>query len=378
MKVALDFTSGAWQIAGIGRATRGLVGGLIELDTPDLELKPFYAGGRPSATARLMFAGTRYRVRRLPLPERVILALWHKLRAPLPIELVAGAVDLVHSPDFVLPPARCRRAVVTVHDLTYVTHPETAHPAQKRYLDRVVPRSMERATRVIAVSGATRDDLVREYGVVPDRVDVVYNGLDANFTRRPTGSQRQDARVRFGLPERFVLGVGTIQPRKNLVRTARAVAVARARGHDIHFVHVGAAGWLSEGVFAGLEELDDRFVHRLGPVDDRWLPALYSEAEITLAVSLAEGFMLPIIESMAMGTPVITSRASCMPEIAGEAAELVDPLDVAEIGEAIARVLDDQDLAERLTRAGEVRAGVFSWADSATATHAIYQQVAEV
>jgi glycosyltransferase involved in cell wall biosynthesis len=378
MRVALDFTSGAWQIAGIGRATRGLVGGLIELDAAGLDLKPFYSGGRPSAIARATFAGTRYRARRLPLPERVVLALWHKLRAPLPIELVTGSVDLVHSPDFVLPPARCRRAVVTVHDLTYVTHPETAHPAQKRYLDRVVPRSVERATRVIAVSAATRDDLVGEYGVAPEKIDVVHNGLDANFAVRPTEPQRRDARARFGLPERFVLAVGTIQPRKNLVRTAQAVAAVRARGQDIHLVHVGAAGWLSEGVFAGLEGLDDGFVHRLGPVDDRWLPALYAEAEITLAVSLAEGFMLPIIESMAMGTPVITSRASCMPEIAGEAAELVDPLDVAEIAEAIVRVLDDRDLAERLTRAGEARAGAFSWADSAAATHAIYRQVAEV
>ena len=378
MRDALDITSGAWQIAGIGRATRGLVGGLIELDAPDLDLKPFYAGGRPAPIARLMFAGTRYRARRLPLPERAILALWHKLRVPLPIELVTGAVDLVHSPDFVLPPTRCRRSVVTVHDLTYVTHPETAHPAQKRYLDRVVPRSVERATRVIAVSAATRDDLVREYGVRPERIEVIHNGLDKNFARRPTGPQRQDARARFGLPPRFVLAVGTIQPRKNLVRMARAVAVARARGHDIHFVHVGAAGWLSEGVFAGLDDLDDGFVHRLGPVDDRWLPALYAEAEITLAVSLAEGFMLPIIESMAMGTPVITSRASCMPEIAGEAAELVDPLDVAEIGEAIVGLLDDTDRAELLTRAGEARAGAFGWADAAASTHALYQRVAEV
>jgi alpha-1,3-rhamnosyl/mannosyltransferase len=207
---------------------------------------------------------------------------------------------------------------------------------------------------------------------------VIHNGLDANFARRPTASQRQDARARFALPDRFVLAVGTIQPRKNLVRTAQAVAMARARGHDIHFVHVGAAGWLSEGVLAGLEDLDDGFVHRLGPVDDRWLPALYAEAEITLTVSLAEGFMLPIIESMAMGTPVITSQASCMPEIAGAAAELVDPLDVAEIGEAIVEVLDDRDLAERLTRAGEARAGAFNWADSAAATYAIYRQVAEV
>ena len=377
VKVALDFTSGAWQIAGIGRATRGIVGALIEMDA-DLDLRPFYSGWRRSTVADAMFESTRYRARRVPLPERAVLALWHRLRLPAPIELVTGRVDLVHSPDFVLPPAICRRSVVTVHDLTYVTHPDTAHPAQKRYLDRVVPRSVERATRVIAVSAATRDDLVREYGVNPERVDVIHNGLDRIFARRPAEAQRQDARARFGLPDRFVLAVGTIQPRKNLVRMAQAVAEARARGQDIHFVHAGAAGWLAAGGIAGLEELDSGFVHRLGPVDDRWLPALYAEAEVTLAVSLAEGFMLPIIESMAMGTPVITSRASCMPEIAGEAALTVDPLDFAAIGDALLRILSDEDLAEGLKRAGEQRAAAFSWQTAAASTYVVYQRAAKV
>lgn len=377
MRVAFDFTSGAWQAAGIGRATRGLIAEILKLDD-DLDLRPFYSGLRRSPLADGTFASTRHRPRRLPLPERAVLALWHKLRIPVPIELVTGRVDLVHSPDFVLPPSICRRSVVTVHDLTYVTHPDTAHPAQKRYLGRVVPRSVNRATRIIAVSTATRDDLVREYGVEADRIDIIYNGLDQLFARRPTDLQRQEVRRKFELPDRFALAVGTIQPRKNLVRMAEAVSVVRRRGEDIHFVHAGARGWLSEGVLAGLSELPGGFVRLLGPVDDRWLPALYAEAEMTMAASVAEGFMLPIIESMSMGTPVITANVSCMPEVAGEAAMLVDPRDPEAIADAVWRIATDQGLVEGLVHAGERRAADFGWPAAAAATLSVYRHALEV
>ncbi len=377
MRVAFDFTSGAWQGAGIGRATRGLVSEILALGG-DLDLRPFYSGLRRSQVAERTFAATPHRVRRLPLPERAVLAAWHKLRLPVPIELLTGRVDLVHSPDFVLPPSLCRRSVVTVHDLTYVTHPESADPAQKRYLDRVVPRSVERATRVIAVSAATRDDLVREYGLDPGRVDVIHNGLDNLFTRKPTELQRQEVCRRFGLPDRFALAVGTVQPRKNLLRMAKAVAVVRDRGQDLHFVHAGARGWLSEGVLDGMDALAGGFVRLLGPLDDSWLPALYAEAEMTVAASLAEGFMFPIIESMAMGTPVITSNVSCMPEVAGNAATLVDPLDIEAIAEAVSRMASEPDLVAELVLAGEARVANFDWADAAKATLASYRRVMEV
>ena len=377
MRVALDFTSGAWQAAGIGRATRGLVGGMLQMDR-EFDLRPFYSGLRRSPVAEQMFASTRHRPRRLPLPERALLAMWHRFRVPVPIELVTGFVDLVHSPDFVLPPSLCRRSVVTIHDLTYVTHPETAHPAQKRYLDKVVPRSVDRATRIIAVSAATRDDLVREYGLEPDRVDVIHNGLDGLFAGKPTELQRQEVRRRFGLPDRFALAVGTVQPRKNLLRMAQAVSVVRNLGHDIHFVHVGARGWLSEGVLDGLKDLSSGTVRMLGPLDDSWLPALYAEAEMTMAASLAEGFMFPIIESMAMGTPVITSNLSCMPEVAGNAALLVDPMDVDSIAAAVSQIATDRDVADGLIRAGERQVTEFSWLKAATATVSVYGQALKV
>jgi glycosyltransferase involved in cell wall biosynthesis len=371
MRVAFDFTSGAWQKAGIGRATRGLIQGIMELDCM-LDLRPFYSGVRQSSIADEMFAAAPYRLRRIPLSERLVLAAWHRFRLPCPVEMFTGRVDLVHSPDFVLPPSLCSKSIVTIHDLSYVTHPETSHPAQKRYLDKVVPRSVEKANRIIAVSAATRDDLVREYGVDPGRVEVIHNGLDRIFSRMPTRAQCDSVRRLYDLPDRFVLAVGTIQPRKNLRRMIRAVSAVRKRGDDVHLVHAGAPGWLSEDVLEEMEGLE--YVRVLGPVDDMCMPPLYAEAEMTMAASLTEGFMFPVIESMAMGTPVITSNVSSMPEVAGEAAIHVDPLDIEGMAEAIWNIIDNPDVAHRLVRDGIRRAKEFEWTAAAEATLGAYRR----
>lgn len=289
------------------------------------------------------------------------------------MELALGRLDLFHSPDFVLPPLLTKTSVVTIHDLSFVTHAETAHPAQKRFLDSAVPRAVERATRVIAVSEATRRDVIAIYGAPADKVQVVYNGLDRIFLRAPPASLLDEAKRRFNLPPRFALSGGTLQPRKNLPNAVAAVALARRQGHDIQLVHFGAKGWLSEGVYAAVEKLDDGFVHLLGAVDDRWLPALYALAELTLAVSKAEGFMLPIIESMALGTPVITANVSSMPEVAGDAALLASPDNVDEIAAAIGSLLTDPALAGKLVVAGRSRAARFTWEDAAEQTEAVYR-----
>ena len=158
---------------------------------------------------------------------------------------------------------------------------------------------------------------------------------------------------------------------------AAAVGLARRRGLDIHLVHVGAEGWLSDEVHSGVAEVDDGFVHFLGPLDDRLLKALYQLARVTLTVSKAEGFMIPIIESMAMGTPVITSNVSSMPEVAGGAALLAPPDNPDEIADAIVRVVDQPDVAESLISRGRLRAAQFTWQDAAEKTETVYRAALE-
>jgi glycosyltransferase involved in cell wall biosynthesis len=289
------------------------------------------------------------------------------------MQLALGRFDIYHGPDFVLPASPRMRSVVTVHDLSYVTHPETAHPAQKRYLDSTVPRAIERSSRVITVSEATRADVVAIYGVRPELVHVVHNGLDPFFSEPSSGESLDRARRLVDSIPGFALSVGTVQPRKNLAAMAAAVGLARRRGLDIHFVHAGAEGWLSDEVHSGVADVDDGFVHFLGPVDDRVLKVLYELADVTLAVSKAEGFMLPVIESMAMGTPVITSDVSSMPEVAGPAALLVSPDDPGEIADAVIRVVGQPDLADNLRSAGRLRAAEFTWQAAADKTEAVYR-----
>ena len=311
------------------------------------------------------------------MSERMWLGVSQKLRAPIPMQLALGRFDVYHGPDFVIPVWPGMRSVVTIHDLSYVTHPETAHPSQKRYLDSAVPRAIERSRHVIAVSEATRADVIEIYNVRPELVHVVHNGLDPFFSEPSSQDSLDGARRLVDSFPLFALSVGTVQPRKNLPAMAAAVGLARRRGLDIHLVHVGAEGWLSDEVHSGVAEVDDGFVHFLGPLDDRLLKALYQLARVTLTVSKAEGFMIPIIESMAMGTPVITSNVSSMPEVAGGAALLAPPDNPDEIADAIVRVVDQPDIAESLISRGRLRAAQFTWQDAAKKTETVYRAALE-
>ena len=376
IRIGFDFTSGAWQGAGIGRVTRGLLQKLLKRDT-GFAYQPFYPGVEPSERAIDFFRKTPVRCRRIPMSERLWLAVSQKLRVPVPMQLALGRFDVYHGPDFVVPAWPGMRSVVTVHDLTYVTHPETAHPAQKRYLDSATPRAIERSSRVIAVSEATRSDVIDVYNVRPELVHVVHNGLDPFFSEPSSPDSLGRARQLVGSFPLFALSVGTIQPRKNLPTMAKSVGLARRRGLDIHLVHVGAEGWLSDEVYSGVAEADDGFVHFLGPLDDPLLKALYQLARVTLAVSKAEGFMIPIIESMAMGTPVITANVSSMPEVAGAAALLASPDNPDEIAEGIVRVFNQPGLAESLNSRGRLRAAEFTWEAAAEKTETAYRAALE-
>ena len=376
IRVGFDFTSGAWQSAGIGRVTRGLLAELLRRNT-GFGYRPFYPGLKPSEPANDFFRATPARCRRIPMSERMWLGVSQKLRAPIPMQLALGRFDVYHGPDFVIPVWPGMRSVVTIHDLSYVTHPETAHPAQKRYLDSAVPRAIERSRHVIAVSEATRADVIEIYNVRPELVHVVHNGLDPFFSEPSSQDSLDRARRLVDSFPLFALSVGTVQPRKNLPAMAAAVGLARRRGLDIHLVHVGAEGWLSDDVHSGVAEVDDGFVHFLGPLDDRLLKALYQLARVTLTVSKAEGFMIPIIESMAMGTPVITSNVSSMPEVAGGAALLAPPDNPDEIADAIVRVVDQPDIAESLISRGRLRAAQFTWQDAAEKTETVYRAALE-
>ncbi len=368
MRLGVDCSAAVWQGAGIGRYTRALIGELLRLDRENRYILLFPAGfpGRPAPfLAHLRHLDHPHlQLRPLPLSDRYLAILWQRLGLPLPVELFCGRLDLFYSPDFVLPPQLAGRRLLTVHDLAFLVHPECAVPSLEWYLRRAVPRSIARADLLLADSEHTRQDLIRLLGVSPERVEVLYPGVEPAF--RPLGQAAlEEVRARYGLPGRFLLTVGTIEPRKNLPRLLEALSGLPERLR-LPLVVVGRPGWLYQETFAAVERYGlQGEVRFLGFVPQEDLPALYNLALALVYPSLYEGFGLPPLEAMACGTPVLAGCVSSLPEVVGEAAVLVDPADVSSIREGLRRLLEDDELRARLRKEGLARAREFTWEKAA-------------
>ncbi|HEX9371605.1 MAG TPA: glycosyltransferase family 1 protein [Roseiflexaceae bacterium] len=331
-----------------------------------------------------------FALHRIPFPR-----LWTHAR--LSAELLVHAPDVLFVPAHVLPlgaPLRRRtRSVVTVHDMGYLRFPEAHTPTQRLYLRLSTLWSARAATRLIAISQATRDDLVRFAGVPPEKIAVIHHGLSDRF--RPVTDRTAIDRVleRYGIgdkqtgrpgdgcpPAPYFLYVGTIQPRKNLAPLIEAFAQLEARdwrleasdavptsspqppASSLRLVIAGKPGWLTEAIERRAAELGvaDRVVFA-GYVADDDLPALLSGALAFAFPSLYEGFGLPVLEAMACGAPVLASNTSSLPEVAGDAALLVDPDDTAAIAGGLARLAGDAALRADLRARGLARAATFTW-----------------
>jgi len=247
-------------------------------------------------------------------------------------------------------------------------------PGMTRHLNKWVPYSARKAHHVIAVSEATRRDLIELYHISPAKITVLYHGISPAFRRVEDAGTLAAIRHKYGLAERpFVLSVGTIQPRKNYRRLIQAFAHL---DESLALVIAGSKGWHYEDVFGEVSRqgLAER-VHFLGFVADADLPALYSAASLFVYPSLYEGFGLPVLEAMTCGTPVVASNQSALPEVVGQAGLLVDPRDVKALAAAMSRLLADKDLHQKLAQAGHVRAANFTWGNMAVKLIALYQQL---
>ncbi len=346
---------------------------------------------------RFTSPGLALKVSRLPTARPVVRIFWEQVVQPFALR--KEGVDLLHALAFVTPLLSRCPSVVTIYDLSFLLYPESFKRFKRFYLGLFTRFSVRKARRIIAISESTKRDVVRLLGVPPDKVDVVYCGRDEAFHPLPE-AQVAAFRLRRGLPEHFVLFVGTIEPRKNLTTLLEAYAAFRRDVRDqeignrkskignLHLVIGGAKGWFYEDVFARVEELgleDQVMFPGYIPVSE--LPLWYNAAELFVYPSLYEGFGLPPLEAMACGTPVVTANTSSLPEVVGEAPGTgsqghsagltVDPLDVEGLAEAMRRALGDEALRQEMRKRGLQRAKGFSWTKTAQETVQVYQRAME-
>ncbi len=370
MDIAVDYTAAARQGGGIGRYTRELTSALLAADAPHHYVLMAANAGlgdrwqREAARLRALTDEDHLTLRTLPLTDDWVARLWQRLRVPVPAEWITGRGDLFYSPDFVLPPLRRHTpALLTVHDLSFLRHPDTFPEALRTYLERAVPRSVTRADHILADSHATRRDLIELLNVPAEKITTLHLGVSTRFSPDPRPNERTRLNARYGLGAKpYILAVGTVQPRKNIRRLIEALD-ALISTHDVSLALAGQPAWLSDPILEAAAARD--YVHVLGFVADEDLPALYRQAAVFAFPSLYEGFGLPPLEAMACGTPVVASNASSIPEAVGDAGLLIDPLDVRALTHALDRLLTDTNLRQDLRTRGLGRATEFTWARTA-------------
>ena len=294
--------------------------------------------------------------------------------AYIPLALRRMRVDVFHGMDHVGIPfiGKTGKCVVTVHDVIPLVLPHTFTRRHRVVVRMALARVSRQADLIIAPSQAVKRDVMQHLGVPEGRVVVTSHGCEARFNPSADHAASGAAAARYGLPPRYLLAVGTLEPRKNLITLLRAFGRLRdtsAIDPAVGLVLAGARGWLDGPVFRTVQALGLETAVRLpGFVDDSDLPAVYRGAELVVFPSLYEGFGLPLLEAMACGVPVVAANTSALPEVAGGAAMLVDPLDVEGMARVIARVLRDEALRGRLRDGGIARAAEFSWEAAARRT----------
>ena len=380
MRIGIDVRMMYYSGAGIGQYIRRLVSSLARIISED-EVVLFQSRHEK----RLPVDNPHFTWRPLLTPAH------HRFeQLSLPVELLLSGLDVLHSPDFIPPMRKPFRSVVTVHDLAFLRFPHFLTKESAKYYGQI-DDALKRSDQVIAVSEATKQDLVQLLGVNPNRIAVIHEAADPVFSVVDDATALADVRKRYNLRGPFVLFVSTIEPRKNLPTLLRAfkqvldlqvTPASAGRGADpcqpLTLAIVGKRGWLYEDVFNTAEELDlgdrARFLGRV-PLED--LRLLYNSAAVFVQPSLYEGFGLPPLEAMMSGAPVIVSDAASLPEVVGDAGLKVPPMDVDMWVDALRLVLTDPDRRAEMVRLGLEQATHFSLDRMARETLAVYHKTAQ-
>lgn len=358
MKVALELQPCCGNRSGIGVYTYELAKRMQNQDDLEFYGNLFNFLGRNDNTASLA---------ELPMPVRqcglfpygVYRRIWHTI--PIRYEsLFRGGADLTMFFDYIVPPRTERKAVTTFHDMTHLRFPEMMKKSNRRRLERDIRYSAERSEKVVTISEFSKREIMELLGVPEDKLEIVppapsLGGQTADFEVCPT---------EFGVKKPYLLYVGTIEPRKNLVRLINAFARLKREQNIPHqLVLAGGKGWANEEIYQAASPVED--VVFTGYLSDGEKYALYQNAAAFVFPSLYEGFGIPPLEAMAFGCPVVCADAASLPEIVGDAAELVSPLDEISIAQGIWNVLSNSARREELVGRGYEQAKKYTWTASA-------------
>lgn len=295
----------------------------------------------------------------------------------LPMKSSEKNIEILHCPAHVSPLVSSKKIILTIHDLAFKLLPKTFKLPNRIYLNNIVPVSIKKADKIIAVSKNTKKDIIEQYNIPSDKITVIYNGINNDYKVIDKSDIINKIKKKYNLSNEFILYLGTLEPRKNITNLIKAYSLYKSKlNNEIKLVIAGGKGWLYEDVFSLVEEkqLEEDVVFT-GYVDEEDIVPLYNAATLFVYPSLYEGFGLPPLEAMACGTPVITSNVSSLPEVVGDAAITVDPHNINKLSQAINRILDNENLQNEMIQKGIERSKKFTWEKTARETIKIYEKV---
>ena len=398
LRVCIDVSAAVHQRAGLGRYAQELVKGLVDsgrgeassresslintaaaantpIDQPalrdasPLHITAFYHQRGDAHLEPPIDCLPRITTRLSVRPWRLTTALAYFTNVGM--DRMFADVDVYHATEHLLPRLKHTRSVFTLHDLIFQFDPDSHKPLNIAFLKTMMPRFLRAADAIIAVSECSKRDAMRLYNIPAQKIHVIYEGVDPKFTPITDLDRLAQVRSKYHLPDRFILHVGTIEPRKNLPLLFEVAAHTNE-----HIVVAGKLGWLTEPILAKVKELgvEDR-VTFTGFIDDDDLPALISSAHVLALPSKYEGFGLPVLEALACGTPVVASNAASLPEVGGDAVLYAWPEDVRSWTHLLTLALDDIELRGSLRERGLRQAAKFRWETMARETLKVYRAV---
>jgi len=370
MKVCIDIQSAVTQRAGVGRYTRELVQHLGSA-APDDQFLLSYFDFKGDANPITIPNAEQHVVRWCP--GRMAQLAWRKLHWP-PYDSFVGNADLYHFPNFIIPPIhKNKKAVVTIHDMSYVPYPHFAEERNVNYLRTHMRRTVDRADAIITVSEFSAQEICNYLNVDKGRIFAVHHGISDAFAR-PNAETTARTLADCKLERPYLLTVGTVEPRKNLHLLIDIYE--QLTDFDGDLVIAGGLGWRVESILEHIRKSPRaKSIRLLGYTDDSSLPGLYAGASAFLLTSHYEGFGFPPVEAMACGTPVVSSTGGSLAEVLGDGAVLVDSHSAEAWAEHIRRVLGDSAFRKHLIDRGRAKAASYTWAKAATETMAVYRQV---